>query len=117
MSFFRSIGSAIRNFANFRGRANRREFWYWLAFVVIIYLAAVYFDIAYLAALRGYPAFSDEAGTPVAYAWLIICIIPTLSLIVRRVHDHDKSGWWALTIVPLVWWLVAKGTRGPNRYG
>ncbi len=32
-------------------------------------------------------------------------------------HDHDEPGWKALIILPLGYWLVAKGDKGPNRYG
>ena len=46
-----------------------------------------------------------------------------LSLLVRRLHDIDKSGWWVLIglvpfagpIVLLVFSLL-EGTPGPNRY-
>ncbi|MCG6858195.1 MAG: DUF805 domain-containing protein [Salaquimonas sp.] len=140
MSFFRAIFSAIRNYFNISGRSNRREFWYWLGFVVLAYLLLRYFEVNYLAIWAGYlpyeepdqfpawligmyPALSDEVPwmpdflSWISSAWLVFCIIPTLTLIVRRVHDHDRPGWMALTIVPLVWWLVAKGTKGPNRYG
>lgn len=139
MSFLPSIVSALRNCFNFRGRANRREFWYWLAFVVLVYLLIRYFELYYVTGWAGYlpyeevpqfPAWlSDNAWlaekltwlpgylTWLSWGWLVICIPPTASLIVRRVHDHDRPGWMALTVVPLAWWLFAKGTRGPNRYG
>lgn len=46
------------------------------------------------------------------------------SLSVRRLHDLDRSGLFAvLFVVPvigfllLIYLLVAKGTPGPNRYG
>lgn len=117
MQFVRSIVSAFRNYVNFTGRANRRDFWFWIAFVVLVWLALLYVDIAYVAPMRGFMPMEEGAGTPVSNAWLIFCLLPTIAVIVRRVHDHDKPGWMALTIVPLAWWLIAKGTRGPNRYG
>lgn len=119
MQFIRSIGSALRNFANFSGRANRREFWFWLGFVIIVYLLIRYLELNVFTPMAGYLPFEEVPGylSWTSWGWLILCIIPTLSLIVRRVHDHDKPGWMALTIVPLFWWLVAKGTKGPNRYG
>jgi uncharacterized membrane protein YhaH (DUF805 family) len=50
----------------------------------------------------------------------ILAFIP----IVRRLHDLDRSGWWALfAFVPLVnfifglYLLFKRGTEGPNRYG
>lgn len=50
--------------------------------------------------------------------------IPNLAVIVRRLHDQDKSGWWFLIgLVPIIggiWLLIlylTDGTPGPNRFG
>ena len=50
--------------------------------------------------------------------------IPNLAVIVRRLHDQDKSGWWILiALIPLIGgiWLfilyLIDGTPGPNRFG
>ena len=48
-----------------------------------------------------------------------------LAIMIKRLHDHDKSGWWwVLVYVPVVGYLWAfiylgcmKGTDGPNGYG
>jgi uncharacterized membrane protein YhaH (DUF805 family) len=117
MAFFQAIGTALRNYFNFSGRSNRRQFWYWLAFVVIMYLLFRAVDLWIVAPARGFAPFEEGAGSPASNAWLLFCIVPTVSLIVRRVHDHGYSGWWALTIVPLAWWLVGRGDREANRFG
>ena len=118
-SFFNAIISAFRNIANFRGRANRREFWFWILFVVVVYLLVRYLELDVLTPMAGYLPYEEVPGylSWPSWGWLIFCVLPTASLIVRRVHDHDRPGWMALTIIPLVWWLVGKGTKGPNRYG
>jgi|TARA_B100001971_G_C17846679_1_gene361343 uncharacterized membrane protein YhaH (DUF805 family) len=50
-------------------------------------------------------------------------IFPTFSVIVRRLHDQNKSGWhwlWSLTVagnIPLIYWLCFKaGDTGSNNY-
>ena len=54
----------------------------------------------------------------------LISLIPQLSVLVRRFHDRDMSGWWVLlSFVPLIGiifivvatWIY--GTPGPNRFG
>ena len=54
----------------------------------------------------------------------IAFIIPSIAIGVRRLHDHDKSGWMCLIIfIPifgglyLLYLFVTKGTTGPNRFG
>jgi uncharacterized membrane protein YhaH (DUF805 family) len=55
---------------------------------------------------------------------LLILLIPTFAVAVRRLHDVDRSGWWLLmyfTIIgiffPLLIWKCTKGTYGANRFG
>jgi uncharacterized membrane protein YhaH (DUF805 family) len=49
--------------------------------------------------------------------------IASLALVVRRLHDTNKSGWWYLIIftiigvLPLLYWYCKKGDEGENRFG
>lgn len=117
MSFFRAIASAIINYFNFRGRAGRTEFWFWVMFAAAVWLLALWLDLTFVPPYLGYMPMEDGAPRPLSLGWLVLCIIPTISIIVRRMHDNDRSGWWALTVLPAIWWLISKGTKGPNRYG
>ena len=53
----------------------------------------------------------------------IFIIIASTCLVIRRLHDVDKSGWWYLIIftiigiIPLLIWYCSKGTNGDNRFG
>lgn len=56
--------------------------------------------------------------------WGLFVFIPGLAVLIRRLHDTDRSGWWIfINLVPLVGpivlfvFLVLDGTRGPNRFG
>ncbi|MFZ1812969.1 MAG: DUF805 domain-containing protein [Rhizobiaceae bacterium] len=117
MSFINAIVSGFARAFNFSGRANRRDFWFFLGFAVIAWLALLQFDLQYMADYLGFLPGEDGVPRYFSTGWLVICALPLVSLVVRRVHDHDKPGWMALTVLPLVWWLVGKGTKGPNRYG
>lgn len=116
MAFFEAVAAAFRNYFNFAGRANRRQFWYWLAFVVIMYLILLCVDLWVIAPLRGFAPNEQGAGTLLSMTWLVVCILPTITLVARRVHDNGHSAFWALAIVPLAWWLFAKGDKGENRF-
>ncbi len=61
---------------------------------------------------------------------VLLCMVPMLlwilfALIIKRLHDQDKSGWWIfISLVPIIgniWFLILiyfiKGTEGPNQYG
>ena len=53
----------------------------------------------------------------------ILCLIPSLSVTVRRLHDVNKSGWnilWSLTVVGVFYVLyleIIKGSEEDNDYG
>ncbi|MES2742250.1 MAG: DUF805 domain-containing protein [Pseudomonadota bacterium] len=61
------------------------------------------------------------------FAALMLCLpagIALVAIIVRRLHDLDRSGWWAvLSVVPLAslvlsyWIMFVAGSEGSNRYG
>ena len=55
--------------------------------------------------------------------WVAV-ILPYLALLVRRLHDTDRSGWWYwISLVPCIggiWLLILliqPGTAGQNRFG
>ena len=96
----------------FNGRYSRSEFWWWELFVII---GAVVSAVA-----------DSIIGTYLLlYAiWPIATYLPGLAVIVRRLHDRDKSGWWILigfipwigSIILLIW-FISRGTDGSNRFG
>ena len=65
----------------------------------------------------------------VGYGWIYLIVgllhfLPSLSVVVRRLHDVGKSGWFYLIIlIPLVGFiwifvlLVSNGNKGENKYG
>ena len=115
------------NYANFNGRARRKEYWmYTLVFTVLL--------IALMTIMFSVLSFSDETGIetgPSVYLTVILVIvflfahfIPTIALTVRRLHDTGKSGWWYLIVfVPYLGnfvifiFTLIDGDRGDNKYG
>ena len=80
------------NYANFKGRATRGEYWWVVLANVIIGLLLGCFG---------------ELGTTLTSAYTIITLVPGLALIVRRLHDINKSGWsYLLIFIPLAGWII-----------
>ncbi len=103
----RKIREAIRhgfvNYARIDGRANRRDFWIWLLFAVIITGLCNYADGAYVAPARGFLPHEEGAGQPLSIIALIAFGIPTFTVTIRRLHDVNWSGKWVwLAVLPLV---------------
>ena len=112
------LNAVQNNYVNFSGRARRSEYWYFILCYYIIAILAVVLDntLGFANDLTGY-GFITLAVT-------LGHILPSLSLVVRRLHDVGKSGWFYLiAFIPIIggiWLLVlfcTEGTRGENKYG
>ncbi len=94
MSFGDSIGECFFNYMNFRDRAARAEYWWWVLFAVILGLIAVGLD---LLIFRGW-----ETG-PFNLVISLALFFPGLTVTVRRLHDTNRSGWWILLpVIPAI---------------
>ena len=116
MNFQEAVQSGFSNYANFRGRACRSEFWWWQLFLVLGGIVVALLDLFANSNIFG--------GSPLAMVFWLATIIPDLAVTVRRLHDTDSSGWWILlSLIPLigmivliVWWCQ-EGSKGYNRFG
>ncbi|MCT4709938.1 DUF805 domain-containing protein [Enterobacteriaceae bacterium H11S18] len=80
---------------NFNGRIGRRDFWIWIG-VWIVALIVIF-------TLAG----SELISYSIAGLALSGSLIPTAAVIVKRLHDRNKKGWWALMFIPA--WLLLAG--------
>lgn len=100
------------NYANFSGRARRSEYWYFTLCNFLIIIALLIFSL-----LTGF-------GFILYILYALAMLVPSLAVIVRRLHDVGKSGWfYFISLIPLVGpiWLIVlfctEGDSGPNQYG
>jgi uncharacterized membrane protein YhaH (DUF805 family) len=111
MNFSQAISSGFSNYVNFRDRACRSEYWYWVLFILVAEIVTAIIDN-----VTGIPATSSIL--------FLVTLIPGIAVSVRRLHDLDRTGWWLLiSLIPLIGaiillvWFISKGTDGPNRFG
>lgn len=108
---------ALLNTWNFSGRACRREFWYSQLVLTLIGLIAIIADYK----LGLVPEDAIVGTLTVAVA--ILFSVTNISLIVRRLHDSNLSGFWALAVLLpfgniLVMILAVRPTDpNENRFG
>ena len=57
MTFSDSIQNVLLNFAEFRGRATRSEYWYWVLFALCLQVLFQIVDGLVSAPLMGFPPF------------------------------------------------------------
>ena len=90
VGFGGAIATCLRKYVVFRGRARRPEYWYWLLFQVLLTILALALDAATF----------DRTWGPFHLTADLGLFLPTLAVMVRRLHDTDTSGWWV--VIPLI---------------
>lgn len=94
--FRESLQNAYQQASTFRGRATRAEFWWFY-----LYFAAIGAALLTTASVTR-SAFGWALGI-VGLLFLLANISPLLSLVVRRLHDTNRSGSWAfIYFVPIL---------------
>jgi uncharacterized membrane protein YhaH (DUF805 family) len=120
VSFGEAIKQGFRNGFVYRGRASRSAYWWFNLFALIVVFAveAIIFIPLSMNSNGGSFALLAIGGIVSIYLDLVL-----LALLVRRLHDIDKSGWWVLIgLVPFVGPIILlvftllEGTPGLNRY-
>lgn len=112
-----AVQRAFSNYANFSGRANRGEYWWFILANIIISIVLSVIDSAVFGAVAGGMGL-------LSIIWSLAVLIPSIALGVRRLHDIDRSGWWLLiAFIPLIGaivlivWAAKQGEARPNRFG
>ena len=103
----------LQKYATFSGRARRSELWWYVLFQICVMIAASIIDAVIF----------RHSAILTGIAWLAL-LIPSVAVVVRRLHDTNRSGWWYLiAFVPavggliLLYFCILRGTPGSNNYG
>ncbi|QQD75280.1 DUF805 domain-containing protein [Curtobacterium sp. YC1] len=111
ISFGKAFVRFFKKYATFSGRASRSEYWWWYLWSAIIGVVVSVLSGILIAATgttttttsSTYAGFSSTSSNPAAGVpiWIVglVLLIPTLALIVRRLHDANFSGFLALLLL------------------
>ena len=109
---------ALKKYAVFEGRSRRKEYWFFGFFNAIFSVVLVIADVLF--------GTSGGAFSPglLSTLYTVGVFLPALAVLVRRLHDTNRSGWWVLiSFLPLIGVLVLlffslqEGQPGENEYG
>ncbi|AMW16564.1 DUF805 domain-containing protein [Glaesserella parasuis] len=84
---------ALKNSFNFKGRARRAEYGWFILIIILIDLCFSLFSSA-ATVLRMFSLAELLNGLNLLFG--LILIIPSINLVTRRLHDLGYSGWWQL---------------------
>ena len=118
MGFMDAVKNVLlNNYFSFNGRASRSEYWWWILAQFIMVIPLSFLDGM---------VFGWEYSDPTWFSniFILAMILPNISVLVRRLHDTGRSGWWYfIALVPCVGYIILlvftimDGEPHPNAYG
>lgn len=125
-----AITTCFNNYANFKTRSTRSEYWFFVLFQLIIY-SVVFLFIALVETANDSAAISSSAydvlsvlGILFFFGFWVLILVPSIAVTVRRLHDVGSSGWMLLIyLIPYVGpiiifvFLVGKSEKVENKWG
>lgn len=82
-----AVKACFQKYADFNGRSRRSEYWFFSLFNALIELALTITVVLSI----------------LSTIYSLVVLIPGLAVLVRRLHDTGRSGWWILIcLIPLI---------------
>ncbi len=109
----------LKNFADFNGRARRKEYWMYTLVNILILITLMVICFIAIGIEKNVGMFF----LILPFMYYLVVFIPTIAVIVRRLHDINQSGlWYLMVFVPLgnfilLVFMLMDSTPGPNQYG
>jgi uncharacterized membrane protein YhaH (DUF805 family) len=103
----------LKKYADFSGRARRKEYWMFFLMCVVISFA-IGFVFSFIGMILGMGA---GLGNIVGLLFTLAILIPSISVGVRRMHDIGRSGWWLLVPIVNLIFMFFDSQPGSNEYG
>lgn len=107
-------------YVDFKERSRRSEFW---LFYLLIFLVTLTCVVGGVIVERTTQFPGNEIGFQLLNLVYVAVTVPWFAVMVRRLHDVDKSGWWLLAafipfgVIALITFWVRPGMSGDNRFG
>jgi uncharacterized membrane protein YhaH (DUF805 family) len=119
MSFVDAVKAYFFKWNDFRSRSSRSEYWWATLFT---YLVIILLQVVQVMLVQAESVLALLAMITIL-VFLLFLTIASFAVMVRRLHDVNRSGWWFLIyftiigIFVLLYWYVQKGDEADNRYG
>ena len=111
--------AVLQKYATFEGRARRKEYWMYALITTLISIVLMIVD-----SFAGLTKLAGGQISPLNTLYGLAVLIPGLAVMVRRLHDINRSGWSILFLfipfagaIIVLFWLIKEGDRSRNDYG
>lgn len=95
MGFGAAVRTCFRKYFRISGRASRAEYWWFALFTGLLVLVASVVEVLLIG-----PHTLEGSGGPIVALTNLATICPSLTVLIRRMHDIGKRGY--VILVPLL---------------
>jgi len=105
MTFTEATKTCLSKYAEFKGRASRSEYWWFVLFTIIASIVLSF------------------VSSTLSGLFSLGMLLPSIAAATRRLHDTDRSGWLQLIgLIPVLGWIaiiyfLAQPGSEENRFG
>lgn len=89
------FGLGIKKYFSFKGTTNRTEFFWYIGYQLFILIGILLANLIDKLILKSGTIVEDILKYVLQVYVMFFCI-PNLSILIRRLHDVNKRGWWLL---------------------
>lgn len=118
VTFGQAIIAFWKNYANFKGRASRSEYWWAILFVVLVGAAISTVTTDFSAS-----DWTNTTESALSRLWSLATLLPGLAVAARRLHDVGRPAthlfYLLIPIAGLIMiliWLTKESVPGTNDY-
>lgn len=123
-----AVKSFFANYVNFKGRSRRRD--YWLAMLGLAIVEVILYVILMASIVSAAASETQEPGPMFMVSMILLLvftlaiIVPSLAIVIRRLHDIGKSGvWFFISFIPVIGsimifiFMLMDSQPGTNQWG
>ena len=117
MGMINAVRRAYSNYFTLQGRATRSDYWWFLLYQYLVYIILV------LVCIFASDFFKSDNFFIPLILFVLLNVIPNFTILVRRLHDSSKSGYWLLLFflsapgLLIIFIFTLLPSDGDNRYG
>jgi uncharacterized membrane protein YhaH (DUF805 family) len=114
VGFMEYYTRAFQNYVNFNGRDTRKQYWMFVLINIVISAA-----VGIVCSL----VFNESVASGIDSLYGLVLLLPSLGMVIRRLHDVGRSGWWYLLVFTIIGGIVVfiflclPSQEGENKYG